>query len=925
MSTKTSIKRIAAVAAVALTLGGFSAVSAHAATSASIAVNANSITVVDTTSAVNGSAYGVFEVSPTDTAGVAHALYSGESLTATVTGKPTRADGVTTAATDITLGWAANFVPSTGASSADIETSKVVTSTTNLGSGSTFDLNAVAAQRGGTASSTAAPAYALKVAAAAAAAVDAGGYTITINLLDTNGNVLSQQIVKYTVVSSKANSGAVISGSFTGPLQAGVAIGSTSTSKATVTLRDANGGLIREGANGAATPSVSMVDSAKTSVGSITLADDGTTVAAVDTAALDGVFSQAGTISASAAAGTATETLRYGTASATATASINQAIVANSAATSVSVSATGLSVLSVAPAATSTASTWYVPLSTTSATVKFKGATAGNAYTYSVAYTGVAAGDQTPLASTPTVVYADASGAIALPVTDANPIDGATAVVTVAGFYTAPAAVTIAWVKSKAATVSVSMDGAAVALKSTNTFTATVTDNFGAVVSGVVLQPSVAGSNADVTGRPTVITAADGTASISLTDALAVAAGTDTVTFAQQTSSGVSSTIAGSATITYAATAPVNSSLATYYIITNYSAATKAAITTATPTTGVYADSAGTKFQIQINKNHSIAQTVADTTVTASVASGDLWTLRVVGTAAGVPVTAAVSTGAYVLNGSNLEKTSRTRYTAASTYDTTFVIGTTVAGTNTVTVTSGTVSTTVNFYAKNTTTDARFVTLTADAAALAGATANGAAIPMTASVTDRYGNPVSGVALNISASGVGVISGGATNTTWTTDSTGKFTFQGTSLTATGGAAAYQVTITTSGTDASNLAGKAGSSASTVDSTVAAGVSSVTVPVTYAVGGGQAQTAIDAAQAAVDAANEATDAANAATDAANNAMDSADAAQQAALDAGDKADAALAAVTDLATKVSAIASQIASLSALVKKIAAKVKA
>ena len=58
MSTKTSIKRIAAVAAVALTLGGFSAVTAHAATSGELLVTAASSfsTGADTTSSTSETA-----------------------------------------------------------------------------------------------------------------------------------------------------------------------------------------------------------------------------------------------------------------------------------------------------------------------------------------------------------------------------------------------------------------------------------------------------------------------------------------------------------------------------------------------------------------------------------------------------------------------------------------------------------------------------------------------------------------------------------------------------------------------------------------------------------------------------------------------------------------------------------------------------
>jgi len=67
---------------------------------------------------------------------------------------------------------------------------------------------------------------------------------------------------------------------------------------------------------------------------------------------------------------------------------------------------------------------------------------------------------------------------------------------------------------------------------------------------------------------------------------------------------------------------------------------------------------------------------------------------------------------------------------------------------------------------------------------------------------------------------------------------------------------------------------------------------------------------DQASAATDAANEATDAANAATDAANAAADAADAATSAAQDASAQAQAALAAVNALSAKITVLAAQIA---------------
>jgi hypothetical protein len=185
-------------------------------------------------------------------------------------------------------------------------------------------------------------------------------------------------------------------------------------------------------------------------------------------------------------------------------------------------------------------------------------------------------------------------------ITNSNPIDGATATVNLTGFATTqPTDQVITWTKSKAATVTVTISGAYVALKSANTFTATVTDTFGAPVAGVLLKPVVSGSNKDAATAPraTLTTDAAGTASITLTDAAAVAAGTDTVTFTE-----VGTTVSGSSTITYAATAPAATALTPYYSTTV--GADLDAITTPTPATGIYY-SGSTKFELSNTRNTS--------------------------------------------------------------------------------------------------------------------------------------------------------------------------------------------------------------------------------------------------------------------------------------------------------------------------------
>jgi len=120
-----------------------------------------------------------------------------------------------------------------------------------------------------------------------------------------------------------------------------------------------------------------------------------------------------------------------------------------------------------------------------------------------------------------------------------------------------------------------------------------------------------------------------------------------------------------------------------------------------------------------------------------------------------------------------------------------------------------------------------------------------------------------------------------------------------------------------------LNGTAGGAATT---NLAANLVGTKVSTSFAVSGGAA---VEAAEAASDAAAEAIDAANAATDAANLAAEAADAATVAAEEARDAADAATAAVEELATQVAtlmaALKAQITTLANTVAKIAKKVKA
>jgi trimeric autotransporter adhesin len=428
------------------------------------------------------------------------------------------------------------------------------------------------------------------------------------------------------------------------------------------------------------------------------------------------------------------------------------------------------------------------------------------------------------------------------------------------------------------------------AAASTNAFTATFTDQFGSAVASEAVTVALTGRNA-VTSS-TLITNALGQVTYSVTDA-GTAGTSDSLSFTSSTVSSVTRTV----TINYGTT--------TVTTMTLTGGNTTAGVTSTVLTlrdidAGI--DGASTT-------THSMVATLRD-------AAGALM--------AGVPVTWTVSG----TTGAAITSTTRTTFSGADGTATAQVYGWT-AGTYTVTATAGatTATGTITFGQVAGSAEARVLS----------ATVNGQVI--TAKVVDRYGNPVSGVALYaVKSSGTGYFGNGVSKVTDSTDADGVATFA-----VAGGDAA--VTVSTinwtsapgtvgSGQTAApkgfsgfsaTAAGQAllALTATTVGTTTtaetgvgasfdAAGVSSVAVEVA----------ADGTAQAAADAAAEATDAANAATDAANAAAEAADAATAAAQDA---ADAVAALATSVEAMVNALKRQITSLTNLVIKIQKKVRA
>ena len=900
MSTKTTFKRIALVTVAALGFGTLSSVAPASAFAASMST-IPSLTVVGT-----GANYGYIPVTLTADGTKGNlSLETGESLTATVTGFPTAVDS-TTASSDLQFSIVKRTDVNTWVDAANIN----FTATTNT-AGSFW----IAA--GGDQGSVTNPArptrlgtYWLAVKPASTSkAIDKGVYTVRIRLTDSNGFITSTN-VSVNFVASAADSGAAITLTTTGTFRTGesVTMDADRSWRATLT-NGTTGGRVQVGqatlGNGPSLP----VLRAQTTAGTVrAIVDDFAEFQVTDTGtqvtstAVNGDFfsataSDSATAWSSHANGVYGITGNVGSSLGVTSTDVSPQLRVVYGATAVTAAISTLSaasgaspVVTFSGAGALTASTPFnLPLTTKTATFTVTGATPGNSYQYYVAWSKVAVADATPADITWTTVFADASGAITAPITNGNPVDGAVATVSFRGFTTAVTDQVVNWVRSKPAAISVDNGGAYVALKSTTVFTATVTDAFGAPVSGVLLQPALSATSSNYTaaGRPTVLTNASGQATFSLTDAAAVAAGTDTVSFSMVDGTALTGT--ASATITYAATAPAVTAMSAFYARQPSTAAT--AIVTAVPAGGIYADmSNGTRFLVTDGRNTAIANAAED--------SKDQLAIRISTGAIGARVVATASAGAYILSSANFQTSTRTVFTGLTGHTDKIVVGSNKTGANTITFTSGTVTTTVAFWVGNASGDARNITLTQ---ASAGS-------PVVVTVTDRYGNGVANKNVQVATS-AGTLGNGQMTTVYATDLDGKINVVPV------GSEPATITATATTTDHFyDAAGYVGTSA--VNADLKAGNAQATLLVT------PAASAVDVAQAATDAAAEATDAANAATDAANAAAEAADAATAAAQDA---ADAVAALSTQVSEMVDALKKQITALTNLVIKIQKKVKA
>ena len=942
MSTKTTFKRIALVAVAALGFGMLSAVpsSAVAGTkTGSLSLNTSSMTIVGT----NNSAYGVIEIQTTDNAGNTVGLFAGESITARVISAP-KGVVTTTALTDVTLAAVANVTDSTGA----------VTSADTYGTGLQVIANVgttgidLSVRRGLADEATGdLNGYFMGIKAASGKASDMGTYTVRIYVQNAAGTVLTSTDVKVTFVTSALD----VAGSLTVTSKAvqtsGAALGVLTTSYLRAQLKDANGGLVRDSANGQPSLTITGLDASTTpaSVGSLTPVDTGAGADAITAggAALDGVYGISGT--PTGVSGTVSVTAQYSSVSGAGSFTLNGTTSSGYATTTVT--ATGK---------VASGDNYILPLTTKSAVVTAyvgttaAGATAktGSTIYSTVAYTGAGCNtaDLSPTAGALTKGTTDASGYVNITVTNANPVTACTATVTISGTGTITSGVLargLIWTAA-AATTSTANTGSTVQAKlaSSNSVTWTILDQFSAAVVGKTVTFTMTGPNAPTAGVPSAVTNADGQVTYTWTDALAVADETDTISVA--TVAGSSTAAGGSVGIKYKTTLSVVSSITAYYD-TVAGMGTKILV----PSTNI----GGTSGKaISANDANDLTKAITAADPGAVALQFNPLTSALVAVS-GIPMTITI-TGAGQLVSPDTGKlvTSYTAY--ASKVIWAFGLNTGVA---TVTATAGTATASAKIYFVNAASDARVLSVSESAGLV------------TATVKDFNGNAVSDVTVNAAGSGGAWLGNGSTSSSFTTGTDGTVTF------AITGAGTVTATIPTSGTGSStktlNLAGYSDATGTNATTGAPAGVRSASVTTlgrtdaataaataataaaakagADAVAASAAATAaasaasaaaakagadavaasaaaqaaaVAAAEAAADAAAEATDAANAATDAANASAEAGDAATAAAQDA---ADAVAALSTQVSEMISALKAQLTALTNLVIKIQKKVKA
>jgi len=313
-----------------------------------------------------------------------------------------------------------------------------------------------------------------------------------------------------------------------------------------------------------------------------------------------------------------------------------------------------------------------------------------------------------------------------------------------------------------------------------------VVDQFGSIVPAAVVTYTT--STRNTVAEKTAVTGADGVATISTTDAALSTVTTDDVLTANITASNITggpvATTSAATTIKYYATA-AEIAAATVTLAANRPGTPG---TTATYDT-VVTTSTTASVTVDTNLTNGDAQTrIADQVLIAATIANAAG-----GNPQGVPVSVSGSAGVFFLQGSSVgevpvgtqtgAKTTLASYTGASgVYS--FQAAFTKAGTATITVTSGTVTKTYS------------IKVVAGAKAIVSATASTGGV-VVATVTDLWGNPVSGAVVSFVAASGALLGGNFPSLSASTGADGTASTVVTGVTPT---ASYVVSATIDGGD-----------------------------------------------------------------------------------------------------------------------------
>ena len=355
--------------------------------------------------------------------------------------------------------------------------------------------------------------------------------------------------------------------------------------------------------------------------------------------------------------------------------------------------------------------------------------------------------------------------------------------------YQAPVAYNVALTDSEATTI------AAVKLATTSQ-SVKVTDQFGSAFAGATVNYATTVRN--TVAVKTAVSGADGTATISTTDAALSTVTTDDTLTASITASNITG---GPNAVTSAATT------VKYFATAAEIAAAAIALAVTKPTVPGTADATGQTY----NSSDLAAVTTTTVTVDTNLTNGSAQlqlvdqikivasiTNAAAGTPQGVPVSVSGSAGVYFLAGGTVgdvpvgsqtgAATTLASYTASGgTY--TFQAGFTKSGTATITVKSGSV------------TKAYSIKVLAGSAGIVSATSATKGV-VVAKVTDLWGNPVSGATVSFVAAS-GALLGG--NFPSLSASTGVDGTASTVVTGTSATTSYIVSATITGGDSATAA------------------------------------------------------------------------------------------------------------------------